>query len=472
MVKESTPKLEKGYLNKSFDEFDQLNLKTFADHLMQHSIAEYPYAEGSLAISLNGRFGTGKSYFLEMMKSYLESNNYNVIHINAWKNDFFNEPIVTIASEIIDYVNNQSNINKKVTKSLKKSLLMVIDSFGLTTNQVINKFTGIDIQQTSEIVDKNAQDSNLGTKIFKEYIEKSNLFIQLNDSLNEYVDSLEGKPLFILVDELDRSRPNFAVHFLETLKHFFQTQGIIFILGVDKDHLESSVRSLYGDLDFSEYYRKFIHRDVNLPKPEENVSKEYIAKKVEEHFIQRGREKFYTNQIDEMEQKYISDLCYHFNLSLRQINEFFRILSHTLITRQGNTKARGVLYTSIIYIVIKLNNEQNARKIRDGHFLYQDYIDLFNQYGLLPKEKNLSFYDYCWALDLLYINANLQNWEKNQEYFVNYFYSNIEDKDKTKLFSNINQGRSSFLGYYGRIPENNLIGKISEKIDMCLNFFS
>ena len=67
------------------------------------------------------------------------------------------------------------------------------------------------------------------------------------------------------MDELDRARPDYAVRFLETLKHFFQTKGIIFILAVDKAHLESSVKSLYGsDINFPEYYRKFVHRNVSL----------------------------------------------------------------------------------------------------------------------------------------------------------------------------------------------------------------
>jgi hypothetical protein len=39
---------------KSFDQFDSLDLLDFAKALTAHSIAEYPFVEGSLVLSLNG----------------------------------------------------------------------------------------------------------------------------------------------------------------------------------------------------------------------------------------------------------------------------------------------------------------------------------------------------------------------------------------------------------------------------------
>ena len=110
--------------------------------------------------------------------------------------------------------------------------------------------------------------------------KKKALFDKLNKSLADCVEELKEKPLVIMVDELDRARPDYAVKFLETLKHFFQTKGIVFILAVDKAHLESSVKSLYGsDINFPEYYRKFVHRNVSLPAPIETSIDNYAAKK-------------------------------------------------------------------------------------------------------------------------------------------------------------------------------------------------
>jgi len=82
-------KNEENENKKTFDDYDLLKLRQFANDLTRHAIAEAPYAEGSLVISLNGKFGCGKTCFLEMWKNDLESQSHEVIYVNAWKNDFF-----------------------------------------------------------------------------------------------------------------------------------------------------------------------------------------------------------------------------------------------------------------------------------------------------------------------------------------------------------------------------------------------
>src|SRR5690606_20157283 len=54
-------------------------------------------------------------------------------------------------------------------------------------------------------------------------------------------------PVIVLVDELDRCRPDFAVQYLETIKHVFDIDGLSFVLAVDLLQLENSARALFGD---------------------------------------------------------------------------------------------------------------------------------------------------------------------------------------------------------------------------------
>ena len=456
LVNKDTLKIERDKFLRTFDDFDQLSLKSFYTNLKNHSVAEYRYVEGSFVISLNGKFGSGKSCFLEMMKNELKAEKYNVIHVNAWKNDFFDEPIITIASEIIDYLNNQESSSCDVIKNLKGTLVRVIGSAAISANQIIDRVTGINIKKTADIVEKEINDRNekMGHKIFKDYVEKSNLFIQLNESLDKYLSSLKNEPVFILVDELDRSRPDYAVNFLETLKHFFQTKGIVFILGVDKSQFESSVRCLYGDLEFSEYYRKFIHRNVNLPKLNKSSNYKYIKQKVTEYFKEN---KHYTHTIEEHHKEQISTLCYYFNLSLRQIDELFRILSYTLTTAENNKKIYGNLISAVLYIVIYLHNEDNATKIKNNEFQLKDYINLFENVDLIAAERDSGFW---WAKTILFITKdNEKNYLKNKSYLYEYF--------KKEEDHNISANTQELLGR----PDESLMAKISEMVDSCLNFF-
>ena len=89
---------------KTFADFDLLGLEQFGDRLKNHVVAEYPFADGSLVISLDGRFGSGKTCFLEMFEQQLKEDEFEAIYVNAWRNDFFDDPIVTLLAEIIEYM--------------------------------------------------------------------------------------------------------------------------------------------------------------------------------------------------------------------------------------------------------------------------------------------------------------------------------------------------------------------------------
>lgn len=110
--------------------------------------------------------------------------------------------------------------------------------------------------------------------------------VSLREAISEFVEGENPKILF-LVDELDRCRPDYAISYLETTKHIFDIKGTVFILAADRQHLENSAKTAFGaDLDFDEYYRKFIHREVSLPDiSEENYRKlasKYVSFYLEE----------------------------------------------------------------------------------------------------------------------------------------------------------------------------------------------
>lgn len=78
--------------------------------------------------------------------------------------------------------------------------------------------------------------------------------------------SQTGPTLLFVIDELDRCRPDYALEILEVIKHFFSTPRIHFVLGVNLDALENSVRARYGDrIDAEAYLRKFIQVKLELP---------------------------------------------------------------------------------------------------------------------------------------------------------------------------------------------------------------
>jgi KAP family P-loop domain len=82
------------------------------------------------------------------------------------------------------------------------------------------------------------------------------------------VGGFKKSPFFVLVDELDRCRPTYAVELLERIKHLFDVDGIVFVVATDAQQLQCSVRALYGtDFDANRYLRRFFDQSFHFETP-------------------------------------------------------------------------------------------------------------------------------------------------------------------------------------------------------------
>ena len=78
--------------------------------------------------------------------------------------------------------------------------------------------------------------------------------------------SSDNRPLIVVIDELDRCRPSYAVELLEIAKHLFAVDRIVFVLAVNRSELGHSIKALYGsDFDAYGYLRRFFDLDFRLP---------------------------------------------------------------------------------------------------------------------------------------------------------------------------------------------------------------
>lgn len=87
-------------------------------------------------------------------------------------------------------------------------------------------------------------------------------------------EKMSGKPaknLVFVIDELDRCRPDYALALLESIKHLFSADNVIFILVTNRKELGASLEGVYGSrFNGEQYLEKFIHLNIQL----ENVSDE------------------------------------------------------------------------------------------------------------------------------------------------------------------------------------------------------
>nr|WP_287236503.1 P-loop NTPase fold protein [Mesorhizobium sp.] len=75
-------------------------------------------------------------------------------------------------------------------------------------------------------------------------------------------------PLFVLIDELDRCRPSYALSVLERVKHLFEANGVVFIFATDTSQLQHTIRGAYGgDFDGRGYLSRFFDRRYSFAIP-------------------------------------------------------------------------------------------------------------------------------------------------------------------------------------------------------------
>lgn len=325
----------------SFSETDKLGLNGFCERLEKYIHTEHYFVEGSLVISLNASFGAGKSTFLKMWETDLlnrrESDNKLPIPIilNAWESDYCGDPLIALVSALTEVAESDAGTTEQ-KKNVKKLREAAKDIAWFTTalaNGFVASVTGINPVEAGELAkqkkDERATSHDARPDLLKKYEARVRALQVLKEALEKCFGGDEVSAL-VFVDELDRCRPDYAVDYLETIKHIFDIRGLAFILAVDKAHLRSSTKALFGSgLNFEEYYRKFVQRNVQLPLPVKGklnaLFAEYFSKYLEVPSI---RNCFMS--IDQSRMGNIEELVLAYALTPRQIQEVFRVLGHVL----------------------------------------------------------------------------------------------------------------------------------------------
>lgn len=459
-------------MTKTFSNFDKFGLESFADKLTTYLQVESKFVDESFVLSLNSEFGSGKSTFFEMWANKLKSdgNTFEVVYINAWESDFQGDPLLAIVTCLLNILqpNGESEEVKKIKDTAGK-----LGKFALSVgNDVVQRFTGIDVikaGQYAESKDGIAKPAS-GYACFELYKERCELFEKLKTLLRSL--TVKSKhPILVIVDELDRSRPNYAIEFLETIKHFFDISGLIFVLGVDKNQLASSAKALFGQqLVFDEYYRKFAHRDVNLPVKSQPMTERFCRKLVEEYFSKEAfgkKNRFPYAKHDNYRIDDIVNLCMAFSLNARQIHEFFRITAHILsTTTQTNSYLLWGWHIGTFFMTILSIKYRNLYdQIGNQEISLSEFTAFLKKLALLNEDK----YNPLWWATLLYLGAfSDQTPDTLEQEFQKLGVWNSSGQKEGAFQDELNKYHSAY-DRFGRVHDT-VFSKIYERIEGLRTF--
>lgn len=256
------------------ERLDILDRAAFVEQLLQ--IVEYiADNRSSTCFALNGSWGCGKTFVLDMFQEKLEQiqssktfrDKYFVIRYNSWLYDYYEEPLVAIVASMLSMIEEKTSLIPDSEK--KREILGVLKAVGVTLlsigNATLQSKTGLDVQKVFETIHDGKEE---GTSDYKDE-HAYDVYFSLNKVMRKLFELLksisEDYTVVFLVDELDRCLPEYAIKVLERLHHLTENQSnIITIISIDKKQLISSVKQIFGFENPEKYLEKFISFEVKL----------------------------------------------------------------------------------------------------------------------------------------------------------------------------------------------------------------
>ena len=207
--------------------------------------------KGHAVVFLDGPWGSGKTAFVRMSAAYLQSKQVRVVEFNAWHQGHTGNPLVDLVSSL------HSQIDDTTMKGLAEAVLTV-------TTKVATQLVKAG---TSGLVDLGALDSDEGQDLTTMWNEAEKGTAQFRKQLATAATEGDG-PLIVLIDELDRCHPSYALELLATVRHLFNVDGVVVVLAINRAELAHSVQTIYGpDFSADRYLRRFADLHAQLLPP-------------------------------------------------------------------------------------------------------------------------------------------------------------------------------------------------------------
>ncbi len=258
----------------------------------------------AFTIAIDAPYGVGKTFFLRRLAQQLSAH-HPVAYVDAWSDDIVDEPLTALVATLVDALApiRQKKVSDAIDRVVRTSgEILKIGAAGLAKRALGLAITtgsaelvehvfeemndagqaaasnvlggaGVDALGAVEGAAANAAPNKIMADRVAAFQAGRRAIRELKSRLASLVALLKAgslkAPIVIVIDELDRCRPTYAIKLLEEIKHLFDVEGLVFVLGTNLDQLAHSVSGTYGpNFDGAAYLRKFIGRRYRLREPE------------------------------------------------------------------------------------------------------------------------------------------------------------------------------------------------------------
>jgi hypothetical protein len=246
--------------------------------------------EDTKVISIEAGFGHGKTFFRRAWAQHLRQAGEIVIEIDAQQSDHSGEPIIIFVgalmaaapakqrTKIARLAAKSGKLAGVATRAVARAVLRngAEEVISTASDWMSGKVEGSEalegtIKELEEGMSKLAGQM-IASQLAAEHARQEKLPKQIEALRDAITERLNSKRIVILIDELDRCHPDYAIALLEAMKLVFGRPGFVFCLMVNADYLESIAHHRFGTQAAGEkYLEKFVDLRLRLRATKEAV---------------------------------------------------------------------------------------------------------------------------------------------------------------------------------------------------------
>jgi hypothetical protein len=236
-------------------------------------------------VGIYGRWGTGKSTFMHLLRKQLEAESLECFTFHPWQFDQKDDVWKALILTVLQYLDRRNRqLNSQPELQAARITQMVKDVVKLTLDVGMKSLSGgeVSLEKLTDIASKASRENANFTNQFRAKFEDLRNDI-LRNKLGERLDAdISDRPetrLVVFVDDLDRCSPENSVMVLEAIKLFFDVAGCVFVLGIDREIVQSGIDLKYRrirGIRGQDYLEKMVQLPFSLPPIQESRFQAYV----------------------------------------------------------------------------------------------------------------------------------------------------------------------------------------------------
>lgn len=465
---------------------DKLDRAKYAKFLTKY-LKSTSYDESTLkylnyVLNLNSEWGAGKTYFLKRWAYDLKAK-HPVVYVDAWKQDYSEDPLMTVISSLMEQLKSQAPKSTSLIQPPKKLIGLLKAAAPALARGVTKRYLGIDpvkimesddeAEELGSIKDEEGNPIDMGIAASKavehlisEHDAKSKAIESLKVTVGHWVktvvDNKKDSPAFVFIDELDRCRPTYAVEMLETIKHIFDIEGVVFVVATDTEQLQHAIKAIYGEgFDAKTYLARFFDSRFSFKMPkfdsflDVHCQKQKLSK---ENFDAHDIIVWPENEDSQSTLENIVAVLNSFNVSPRTAIQLTNRVIAIVSNLEPNTKLDILMLTTLL--CIREKDESLYENIINSNFKKSDGdspVDLssyLSETFSFGDEKIKIYFDknsYASSSNLRFLRYAAGTYIADFSFYINSIFSPIFDGRSKSNYS---------LAFMTRASKNNSKEKI------------